>query len=89
MTAYEVLSLPETATADEVAQAARRLLFEHHPDRGGDPERFKLIARARDLLADPDRRRAYDARLAAWRAAQRPPACLLYTSDAADEFRTV
>lgn len=35
---------------DEVRRAYRRLAAEHHPDRGGDPDRFREITVARDLL---------------------------------------
>lgn len=77
MTAYEILGLPETASAADIAQTSRRLLAAHHPDKGGDAERFNLIARARDLIADPERRAAYDARLARMRAGETRPATVV------------
>jgi len=32
----------------------------HHPDKGGDPETFKSITRAYEILSDPDKRSKYD-----------------------------
>jgi hypothetical protein len=53
---WEVLGLHRHATRDEITQAARRLASEHHPDRGGDPQRMAEINVARDkaLDATPD-----------------------------------
>jgi len=33
---------------------------QEHPDRGGDPEKFKEIAKAYEVLSDNDKRAAYD-----------------------------
>ena len=38
-----VLGLTWPCTKEEVAKAHRRLAFAHHPDRGGDAEKFKEI----------------------------------------------
>lgn len=35
---------------EDVRRAYRRLAPEHHPDRGGDPDRFRELTLARDLL---------------------------------------
>lgn len=35
---------------DAVHAAWRTAVRDHHPDRGGDPERFRLLTEARDLL---------------------------------------
>jgi hypothetical protein len=43
-----VLKVPDTATADEIITAHRRLAIENHPDRGGDAEIMALINSARD-----------------------------------------
>ena len=45
---FEVLGLPTTATADEVKSAYKRLAVEHHPDKGGDEDKFKDILMAKD-----------------------------------------
>jgi molecular chaperone DnaJ len=57
---YGVLGVASDATPEEVKRAYRRLAREHHPDAGGDEERFKEIARAYDVLGDPERRARYD-----------------------------
>ena len=33
----------------------------HHPDKGGDEEKFKLVGEAHAVLSDPARRERYDA----------------------------
>ena len=59
-THYEVLGLPEGASAEEVRQAYRRLVKTAHPDVAGDPEHFRLVTQAYDVLVDPAQRAAYD-----------------------------
>ncbi|NOY44360.1 MAG: DnaJ domain-containing protein [Deltaproteobacteria bacterium] len=62
---YAVLGVPPDATAEEIRRAYRRRAFELHPDRnGGSPEAeeaFKELTEAYAVLADPTRRRSYDA----------------------------
>lgn len=57
---YDALELPKTATEDDVKKAYKRLAKVHHPDKGGDAERFKAIAKAYEVLSDPEKRAAYD-----------------------------
>jgi molecular chaperone DnaJ len=57
---YEVLGIPKNASADEVKKAFRRLARKHHPDAGGDEERFKEINEAYDVLSDKEKREQYD-----------------------------
>lgn len=40
VSAFETLGLPETATPEEVKARWRELASEHHPDKGGDAEKF-------------------------------------------------
>ncbi len=63
-THYEILEVSETASADAIGAAFRRLARTHHPDRGGAAERFQEIERAYSTLIDPDKRAAYDDSLA-------------------------
>ncbi|MBN1498077.1 MAG: DnaJ domain-containing protein [Spirochaetes bacterium] len=61
---YFTLGIGEGATESEVKKAFRALALKYHPDKNpGDPEaeaRFKEIAAAYDVLADPSARRSYD-----------------------------
>ena len=61
---YEILSVERDASDDDIKRAYRKLAMEHHPDRNGgctDSEaRFKELSEAYSVLADPDKRAAYD-----------------------------
>ena len=61
---YELLGVSRTATAEEIKKAYRRLAREHHPDVNPDDAeseaRFKEIAKAYEVLCDPDLRARYD-----------------------------
>jgi molecular chaperone DnaJ len=62
---YELLGISRDASQEEIKRAYRRLARQLHPDTGhGDAEseaRFKEVARAYEVLSDPDKRRRYDA----------------------------
>lgn len=47
---YEILGIRDEATKTEIRDAFRKLVLEHHSDRGGDDEEFKIIKRAFDDL---------------------------------------
>jgi molecular chaperone DnaJ len=61
---YEVLGVARTASDAEIKSAYRKLAMKHHPDRNpGDhaaEEHFKQCAEAYAILADADKRAAYD-----------------------------
>jgi molecular chaperone DnaJ len=61
---YVVLGLDRAASSDDVKRAYRRLARRFHPDvNPGDDVaavRFRDIARAYEILSDPDRRQRYD-----------------------------
>lgn len=57
---YETLGVPTNATAEEMKQAYRRLAREHHPDKGGDHDKFVEIQKAYETLSDPEKREHYD-----------------------------
>ena len=61
---YEVLGLEKGASKDDIKKAYRRIAVENHPDRNpGDQEaeeKFKEATEAYEVLADDERRQAYD-----------------------------
>lgn len=57
---YEVLGVTKTATAAEIKKAYRKLALKNHPDKGGDPELFKTITVAYEVLSDQEKRDLYD-----------------------------
>ncbi|MEO6954993.1 MAG: J domain-containing protein [Polyangia bacterium] len=62
---YATIGVPETATADELKKAYRKLAKKLHPDvNGGDKaktNKFKEITEAYEVLSDDKQRREYDA----------------------------
>lgn len=74
-TYYQILELPEQATAEEIRRAYLRLVRLTHPDRTPDPaahRRYLLVNEAYDALRQPEQRARYDARLQAQRQPPRP-----------------
>lgn len=79
-TYYDVLEIPETASATEASAAYKRMVKEYHPDRLVDlpehltrlrkdaEEKWQEIQNAWDVLGDPVRRTQYDEALRQLRA---------------------
>jgi DnaJ-class molecular chaperone len=57
---YTTLGVARTATPDEIKRAFRKLASQHHPDKGGDTQKFQEIQVAYDTLGDAAKRQAYD-----------------------------
>ena len=57
---YDQLQIAQSASADEINCAHRRLVLTHHPDKGGSADKFKAIDAARTVLLDPKLKREYD-----------------------------
>jgi len=52
--------LQRTCTEIEIKKAYRKESLIHHPDKGGDEEKFKMVVEAHTVLSDPRRRERYD-----------------------------
>lgn len=57
---YSILGVARGATDDEIKRAYRRLASQHHPDKGGDKERFQEVQEAYSVLGDANKRQQYD-----------------------------
>ena len=57
---YEVLGVNRNASPEEIRKAYRKLAVQHHPDKGGDQEKFKQISAAYEILSDEDKRNNFD-----------------------------
>jgi len=57
---YEELGLNKDATKREIKSSYRSLVKQHHPDAGGEKERFIAIQKAWETLNDPIKKEQYD-----------------------------
>ncbi|MGD8416100.1 MAG: molecular chaperone DnaJ, partial [Pseudomonadales bacterium] len=61
---YEILGVSRDVEIDEIKKSYRRLAMKNHPDRNPDDPaaeaRFKEATEAYEVLADPEKREAYD-----------------------------
>ena len=60
MDLYTVLGVPRTASSEDIKKAYKKQAMKHHPDRGGDPDQFRKVTEAYDVLSNSDKRAAYD-----------------------------
>jgi len=57
---YAILGVDKNASEDEIKKAFRRAAHQHHPDKGGDPAKFKDVNEAYQILGDKQKRGTYD-----------------------------
>ena len=57
---YEELGLKRDATKNEIKSSYRSLVKKHHPDAGGDNDKFIAIQNAWEILNDPIKKENYD-----------------------------
>ena len=57
---YKVLGVTDSSSDKDIKAAYRKLSKQHHPDSGGDEEKFKEVSAAFDVLGDVAKRKEYD-----------------------------
>ena len=57
---HELLNVKHDPTNTEIKKAYRKLAVVHHPDKGGDENKFKELTEAYEVLSDKDKREKYD-----------------------------
>ncbi|KAG0140852.1 hypothetical protein CROQUDRAFT_664609 [Cronartium quercuum f. sp. fusiforme G11] len=57
---YEILGVSRHATDDEIKKAFRKQSLIHHPDKGGNEDKFKEINESYTVLQNPTTRRQFD-----------------------------
>lgn len=57
---YAILGVQKTASQDDIKKAFYKLAHQHHPDKGGDSQKFKEINEAYQILSDEKKRKQYD-----------------------------
>ena len=61
---YQILNIGQEASPEEIKEQYLKLALLHHPDKGGDREKFKDINLAYKILSDAKKRKKYDTSLA-------------------------
>ena len=57
---YDLLGVDKKAQPNQIKKAYHKKALKEHPDKGGDPEKFKEITNAYEVLMDKDKREIYD-----------------------------
>lgn len=57
---YDLLEVSPDASDADLKKAYRKKALRLHPDKGGDPDLFKEVSHAYEVLADGQKRAAYD-----------------------------
>ncbi len=63
---YEELGLKTNATQEEIKSSYRSLVKKHHPDAGGETDKFLSIQDAWETLNDPYKKEKYDKTLSSF-----------------------
>jgi len=59
-THYEILNIQKDASHNDIKKAYHKLAVKHHPDKGGDVNKFKEISGAYETLSNPEKKKQYD-----------------------------
>lgn len=57
---YSILEVSKDASENDIKKAYKKAALKCHPDKGGDPEKFKELSEAYEILQDPDKKAMYD-----------------------------
>ena len=57
---YDRLGVERGADTNDIRKAYMKMARTHHPDKGGNPEEFKEIQKAYEILSDDQKRGIYD-----------------------------
>jgi molecular chaperone DnaJ len=57
---YKILGVSRSASAEDIKKAYYELAHKHHPDKGGDENKFKEINEAYRVLSNKEKREQYD-----------------------------
>jgi len=60
MDLYGDLGIDKKATTQDIKKAYYKKAQEHHPDKGGDSEKFNQVSLAYSILSDDEKRSRYD-----------------------------
>tara|TARA_B100002052_G_C15881385_1_gene599458 strand:- start:1284 stop:2381 length:1098 start_codon:yes stop_codon:yes gene_type:complete len=59
-TLYKELGIERNATSSDIKKAYHKLALQHHPDKGGNEDKFKKIQTAYEVLSNSEKRNKYD-----------------------------
>ncbi|CAM9290526.1 unnamed protein product [Chrysoparadoxa australica] len=57
---YKTLGVAPSVDSASLDKAFRRAAKQCHPDKGGDPDKFRILSKAHKVLRDPKLRNLYD-----------------------------
>jgi len=59
-TLYKELNIERDASSSDIKKAYHKLALKHHPDKGGDADKFKKIQMAYEVLSNTEKREKYN-----------------------------